>query len=261
METLVAEREVEAARRVVEAQAIEADVEVRRRQLDEALHDLERRELELEAVAEAVARGEQQARGVAARAAELERREVELTAIAESLALRRQEQRRSEETAAEELERLDRRGADLDRRAADLKRRELGLDVAEAEIERRREALSQAAVEATSLDPAGEESPVTGWLDRRRRRAPDTDERLAELDRREEDLRRLEERMRALEGALTQKEADLTAFAASVQRSVARSEGSAVVDGRARRPGDEDPTQRLRFWTRDSAAPPRSPRD
>ena len=79
------------------------------------------------------------------------------------------------------------------------------------------------------------------------------DHRQVELDRREQEVRRLEERLSGLERSLARKEADLGAFADLLQHSLARIEEAAPADG-ATDPSEQDPTQRLRFWTRDSSA-------
>ena len=91
-------------------------------------------------------------------------------------------------------------------------------------------------------------------MERRKRRQASLDSREANLSKREDDIRRLEERLGTLESALQRKEADLTAFAEMLQQSLSRAEAAAGDQARVRRPADDDPTQRLRFWTRDSAA-------
>ena len=78
------------------------------------------------------------------------------------------------------------------------------------------------------------------------------DHRQVELDRREQEVRRLEERLSGLERSLARKEADLGAFADLLQHSLARIE-EAGPPGTGD-PSEPDPTQRLRFWTRDSSA-------
>ena len=85
------------------------------------------------------------------------------------------------------------------------------------------------------------------------------DHRQVELDRREQEVRRLEERLSGLERSLARKEADLGAFADLLQHSLARIEEAAPADGTGD-PSEQDPTQRLRFWTRDSSAGRRSGR-
>ena len=68
-------------------------------------------------------------------------------------------------------------------------------------------------------------------------------------------MRELESRLRSMEGTLARKEADLTAFAEMLQQSLHTAEEAAIGEhSRSKLPADEDPTQRLRFWTRDSAA-------
>ena len=96
-------------------------------------------------------------------------------------------------------------------------------------------------------------NPVSAWLERRKRRQASLDSREASLAKREDDIRRLEERLASVESSLQRKEADLTAFAEMLQQSLSRAEAAATDQARTRRPADEDPTQRLRFWTRDSA--------
>ena len=98
-------------------------------------------------------------------------------------------------------------------------------------------------------------SPVQAWLDRRRRKQASLEARQADLDRREDSMRELESRLRSMEGTLARKEADLTAFAEMLQQSLHTAEEAAIGEhSRSKLPADEDPTQRLRFWTRDSAA-------
>jgi hypothetical protein len=73
-------------------------------------------------------------------------------------------------------------------------------------------------------------------------------------------MRHLEERLSSLESTLARKEADLTAFAELLQQSLSKAEqnagGGETKPGRngPLSPAEQDPTQRLRFWTRDSSS-------
>ena len=77
------------------------------------------------------------------------------------------------------------------------------------------------------------------------------DKREIDLEERETEARRLEERLSGLERALARKEADLGAFADLLQTSLQKMEEGAAS---TQDPAEPDPTQRLRFWTRDSSA-------
>jgi chromosome segregation ATPase len=189
----------------------------------------------------------------------MERRELELTTIAESLARRREEMRRVEEALGTRERQLDRRAGDLERRAGEVKRREDEIDRAEEEVEQLRSTMLKAELphddggaDPVELDDDG--SPVQAWLDRRRRKQASLEARQADLEKREDSMRELESRLRSLEGTLARKEADLTAFAEMLQQSLHTAEEAAIGEHRSKLPADEDPTQRLRFWTRDSAA-------
>jgi hypothetical protein len=95
---------------------------------------------------------------------------------------------------------------------------------------------------------------VTAWLERRRARLAQLDARQGEIERRETDARNLEDRLANLESSLVRKEADLSAFAELLQQSLSRIENAnAGESGESLVPSDQDPTQRLRFWTRDSS--------
>jgi septal ring factor EnvC (AmiA/AmiB activator) len=138
--------------------------------------------------------------------------------------------------------------------------READLDRAEQELEEERAPLLGGDVERRPRSNGTGDldddvaNPVSAWLERRKRRQASLDSREASLAKREDDIRRLEERLASVESSLQRKEADLTAFAEMLQQSLSRAEAAATDQARTRRPADEDPTQRLRFWTRDSAA-------
>ena len=144
---------------------------------------------------------------------------------------------------------------ELDRKLSDLRRREEQLDEIETDIERdrrKRRACCRRA-EAAPSRPAGTIASADGRLSV-------FDHRQVELDRREQEVRRLEERLSGLERSLARKEADLGAFADLLQHSLARIEEAAPAEG-GLDPSEPDPTQRLRFWTRDSSADGSAPRD
>ncbi len=80
------------------------------------------------------------------------------------------------------------------------------------------------------------------------------DARQGEIERRESDAQNLEDRLAHLESSLVRKEADLSAFAELLQQSLSRMENAnGGESGEQLMPSDQDPTQRLRFWTRDSS--------
>jgi uncharacterized membrane protein YccC len=106
------------------------------------------------------------------------------------------------------------------------------------------------------VEPDGDDGDggVTAWLERRRARLAQLDARQGEIERREHDAQNLEDRLTHLESSLVRKEADLSAFAELLQQSLSRMENASAGDsGESLLPADQDPTQRLRFWTRDSS--------
>ena len=95
---------------------------------------------------------------------------------------------------------------------------------------------------------------MTAWLERRKNRLAQLDARQGELDQREHEARHLEDRLASLESSLVRKEADLSAFAELLQQSLSRMETvNGGEPGEPLVPADQDPSQRLRFWTRDSS--------
>ena len=129
-----------------------------------------------------------------------------------------------------------------------MRRREEQLDEIEEDLERERDRRARRRQEPAPSEPPPEEERG----ERGRGRLSVFDHRQVELDRREQEVRRLEERLSGLERSLARKEADLGAFADLLQHSLARIEEAGPPGSGD--PSEPDPTQRLRFWTRDSSA-------
>jgi len=144
--------------------------------------------------------------------------------------------------------RRGRLSSELERRSYDLARRE-------NEMGQKDEVRPTRAIQAVDVDDDDGDGGVTAWLERRRTRLAQLDARQGEIERRETDARNLEDRLANLESSLVRKEADLSAFAELLQQSLSRME-NAGANGESSDPlvpADQDPTQRLRFWTRDSS--------
>jgi chromosome segregation ATPase len=110
-------------------------------------------------------------------------------------------------------------------------------------------------IREVDVDADDGDGGVTAWLERRKTRLAQLDARQGEIEQRETDARKLEDRLASLESSLVRKEADLSAFAELLQQSLSRIEsaGATGEGGEPLVPADQDPTQRLRFWTRDSS--------
>jgi chromosome segregation protein len=177
---------------------------------------------------------------------EVESRESELASVAEALRRRGESLVQLEEELTERDRRLERLASELERRNHDLTRRE-------TEASRVEEVRPAPAAREFDLDDDAD-GGVTAWLERRRTRLAQLDARQGELERRETDARHLEDRLASLESSLVRKEADLSAFAELLQQSLSRMETAGGNEsGEPLIPADQDPTQRLRFWTRDSS--------
>jgi hypothetical protein len=180
------------------------------------------------------------------RLSELEGREEELASVAEALRRRGESLVQLEEELTDRDRKLERLATELERRNAELARREK--DTLRIEDER-----PPAAPRGLALEDDAD-GGVTAWLERRRTRLAQLDARQGELEQREHEARHLEDRLTNLESSLVRKEADLSAFAELLQQSLSRMENANGGDpGDPLLPADQDPTQRLRFWTRDSS--------